>query len=190
MIRVVPVGLLFLTPAPFLSPADETNTMTPEDFVSQYESALAAQSWDKVAPLIHENCTVTFSNGSSHRGKEQVREAFQRNFDLIEDEKYSLSDLHWIVKDDNIAVFTYSYHWSGTISGEEPGTYGSFLELSWRGSRPLTLPEGETRTFLKDGDRVVLSGEAVRGDLRIGFGEVEGTVSPAVPPTDRSPIDA
>ena len=68
---------------------------------------------------------------------------------------------------------------SGTISGEEPGSYGSFLELSWRGTRPLSLPDGDTRTFLRDGDRVLLSGEAVRGDLRIGFGEVTGTILPS-----------
>ena len=68
---------------------------------------------------------------------------------------------------------------SGTISGEEPGSYGSFLELSWRGTQPLDLPDGDTRTFLRDGDRVLLSGEAVRGDLRIGFGEVTGTILPS-----------
>lgn len=68
---------------------------------------------------------------------------------------------------------------SGTISGEEKGSYGSFLELTWRGSEPLDLPGDETRTFLQDGDRVVLSGEAARDGRRVGFGEVSGTVRPA-----------
>ncbi|HEX8386119.1 MAG TPA: fumarylacetoacetate hydrolase family protein, partial [Rubricoccaceae bacterium] len=68
---------------------------------------------------------------------------------------------------------------SGTISGETEDSYGSFLELTWRGARPLGLPSGEERRFLEDGDRVVLRGLAVRGDARVDFGEVEGTIRPA-----------
>ncbi|MEL7169254.1 MAG: fumarylacetoacetase, partial [Bacteroidota bacterium] len=49
----------------------------------------------------------------------------------------------------------------------------------WRGTRPLTLSSGETRTFLDDGDRVILRGAAERDGLRIGFGEASGTVLPA-----------
>ncbi len=71
---------------------------------------------------------------------------------------------------------------SGTISGETPDSYGSFLELTWRGTRPLALPSGETRTFLQDGDRVILTGWASGrdedGPYRVGLGEVEGTVVP------------
>ena len=66
---------------------------------------------------------------------------------------------------------------SGTISGDTPDSYGSLLELTWRGTRPLALLSGETRTFLEDGDRVVLSGVAERSGVRVGFGEVEGTIS-------------
>ena len=68
---------------------------------------------------------------------------------------------------------------SGTISGETPDSYGSFLELTWRGSKPITLPSGEERKFLADGDRVVLTGIAKSGGIRVGFGEVEGTVEAA-----------
>jgi fumarylacetoacetase len=49
---------------------------------------------------------------------------------------------------------------TGTISGPTPDSYGSLLELSWRGTRPLTLPNGETRTYLADGDRLTLAGWA------------------------------
>ncbi|MDB5095216.1 MAG: fahA [Candidatus Eremiobacteraeota bacterium] len=65
---------------------------------------------------------------------------------------------------------------TGTISGSEQGTQGSFIELTWRGRDPLALPGGESRTFLEDGDTVIMRGRAVRGDLRVGFGEVTGTV--------------
>lgn len=65
---------------------------------------------------------------------------------------------------------------SGTISGTDKGSYGSLLELTWRGSEPLALPSGEERRFLEDEDRVVLAGAAVRDGLRIDLGEVEGVV--------------
>ena len=69
---------------------------------------------------------------------------------------------------------------SGTISGEDKGSYGSFLELTWRGTEPIELVSGEERKFLADGDRVVLTGEARRDGRRIGFGSVEGQIRPAV----------
>jgi fumarylacetoacetase len=65
---------------------------------------------------------------------------------------------------------------TGTISGTEQGTQGSFIELTRRGAQPLTLPNGETRGFLADGDTVVIRGRAARGNARIGFGEVAGTI--------------
>jgi fumarylacetoacetase len=65
---------------------------------------------------------------------------------------------------------------TGTISGSEPGSEGSLMELTWRGANRLQLPGGETRGFLEDGDTVVIRGRAVRGDLRVGFGEVTGTI--------------
>jgi fumarylacetoacetase len=69
---------------------------------------------------------------------------------------------------------------SGTISGPLEGSYGSMLELSWRGSQPITLEEtGETRTFLQDGDSLSLSGFCQGDGFRVGFGAVEGTVEPA-----------
>jgi fumarylacetoacetase len=65
---------------------------------------------------------------------------------------------------------------SGTISGKEPSAYGSMLELSWRGSKPLTMPDGSERKFLLDGDTVTLRGYGHKDGLRIGFGEASGTI--------------
>ena len=65
---------------------------------------------------------------------------------------------------------------SGTISGSEPGTYGSLMELTSNGTRPLALPSGETRTFLEDGDTVTLRGAAIGSGGRVGLGEVRGTI--------------
>jgi len=69
---------------------------------------------------------------------------------------------------------------SGTLSGPEAGQGGSLLELSDGGKKPLQLANGETRTFLEDGDTVILRGYCQReGFRRIGFGECRGTVAPA-----------
>lgn len=68
---------------------------------------------------------------------------------------------------------------SGTISGPTPDSFGSFLELTWRGTKPLKLSDGSERKFLEDGDTVVIRGHCERPGLRIGFGEVRGEVLPA-----------
>jgi fumarylacetoacetase len=66
---------------------------------------------------------------------------------------------------------------SGTLSGPDHRTQaGCLMELSWRGTEAFTLPSGERRTFLEDGDEVTLRGWAGVGDARVGFGEVQGTV--------------
>ncbi len=70
---------------------------------------------------------------------------------------------------------------SGTVSGPERGERGCLLELTWRGAEPLTLPDGETRRFLEDGDEVILRGWCEReGSVRIGLGECRGRIEPAV----------
>lgn len=71
---------------------------------------------------------------------------------------------------------------SGTISGPTPDSLGSMLELAWKGTRPIQLPNGETRVFLQDGDRVTITGYCQGDGYRVGFGEVTGRVLPAVNP--------
>ena len=69
---------------------------------------------------------------------------------------------------------------SGTVSGPDPGSQGCLLELTWRGTHPITLPTGETRRFLEDGDEIVMRGTCSReGFATIGFGECRGVVLPA-----------
>jgi fumarylacetoacetase len=69
---------------------------------------------------------------------------------------------------------------SGTVSGPELTSRGCLLEITTRGSLPLQLPNGETRTFLLDGDEVILTAHAERaGARRVGLGECRGIVSPA-----------
>jgi fumarylacetoacetase len=68
---------------------------------------------------------------------------------------------------------------SGTISGKDPHAYGSMLELSWKGTRPLLLEDGSERKFVLDGDTIVLRGCAEKEGIRVGFGEASAEVLPA-----------
>lgn len=69
---------------------------------------------------------------------------------------------------------------SGTISGPSPGSFGSMLELTWNGQRPMHLADGTERKFINDGDTVVLRGHAEKDGVRIGFGECKGKILPAL----------
>jgi fumarylacetoacetase len=68
---------------------------------------------------------------------------------------------------------------SGTISGPEKHQRGSLLEISWNGTEPAELPGGVKRTFLEDGDSLIMRGWCQGDGYRVGFGEVEGTIVPA-----------
>jgi len=69
---------------------------------------------------------------------------------------------------------------SGTISGPTSDSYGSMLELAWKGTRPIDMPDGSRRVFIEDGDTVTLRGYAEKDGLRIGFGESSALVLPAL----------
>ncbi len=68
---------------------------------------------------------------------------------------------------------------SGTISGPTPESYGSMLELAWKGTKPISMPDGTERKFLHDGDTVVMRGYAKKDKIRVGFGEVKTQILPA-----------
>lgn len=68
---------------------------------------------------------------------------------------------------------------SGTISGPTPDSFGSLLELTWNGTRPLMLESGETRTFIVDGDELTLAGWCQGDGYRVGFGTCVGKILPA-----------
>ncbi|WP_346986296.1 fumarylacetoacetase [Chryseobacterium sp. POE27] len=68
---------------------------------------------------------------------------------------------------------------SGTISGSHPKSFGSMLELTWRGQNPITLSNGEERKFIEDNDTVTMKAWAEKDGIRVGFGEVSGKIIPA-----------
>jgi fumarylacetoacetase len=69
---------------------------------------------------------------------------------------------------------------TGTISGPTPDSRGSMLELAWKGTTPVALPNGQTRNFLLDGDRLTITGWCQGAGYRVGFGEVSGQILPAI----------
>lgn len=68
---------------------------------------------------------------------------------------------------------------SGTISGKDENSYGSMLELSWAGSKPIPLSDGSLRTFIQDNDTIRMKGFAEKEGMRVGFGEVSGKLLPS-----------
>ena len=69
---------------------------------------------------------------------------------------------------------------SGTISGSEEGQYGSMLEISWKGTKPVAMPDGSERRFVNDHDTVIMRGYSEKEGVRVGFGEVSVKVLPAL----------
>lgn len=69
---------------------------------------------------------------------------------------------------------------SGTISGPHEGSYGSMLEIAWKGTKPVAMNDGSQRTFIQDGDTVIMSGHAERDGVRIGFGTCMAPILPAL----------
>jgi fumarylacetoacetase len=69
---------------------------------------------------------------------------------------------------------------SGTISGSDPKSFGSMLELTWRGQNPIQLSNGQERKFIDDNDTVTMKAWAEKDGIRVGFGEVSGKIIPTL----------
>ena len=102
------------------------------------ERALATQDWSAVAPLVHPQACVTFSSGAVHEGKDAVGAAYARNFALIENEAYAISNLRWVRRDDTIAVYLFDFSWSGLIEAKPASGAG-------RGTAVIVREDGAWR---------------------------------------------
>jgi fumarylacetoacetase len=69
---------------------------------------------------------------------------------------------------------------SGTISGPTEDSYGSMLEISWKGTKPVSMPDGTERKFIQDGDSVIMKAFCEKDGKRVGFGEVRSKVTPDI----------
>ena len=68
---------------------------------------------------------------------------------------------------------------TGTISGPEQETFGSMMELAWRGTKPIEFDDNITRIYIEDGDEVIMRGFCQGRSYRVGFGECSGLVLPS-----------
>jgi fumarylacetoacetase len=69
---------------------------------------------------------------------------------------------------------------SGTISGPDEGSYGSMMEITWRGTKPVKMNDGSERKFINDGDTVIIRGNCEKDGVRVGFGECSSTLLSAI----------
>ena len=98
--------------------------MSAKSFVKEYESALATQDWNSVAPLISEDAVVIFSNGTLHAGKEEIKTAYQYNFNTIQGEEYRIENVRWLADTADAAAYNFEFHWTGVIDGREASGSG------------------------------------------------------------------
>ncbi|GAB5449260.1 YybH family protein [Gymnodinialimonas sp.] len=116
--------------------------MTPRDFIRHYESALGTQDWSVVAPLISDDASVVFSNGSIHAGEHAIRTAYERNFASIQNETFRVQNVHWLSETLDFAAYMFDFSWTGVINGKAASGSG-------RG----------TAVLAREGERWVLVGE-------------------------------
>lgn len=98
--------------------------MKPQDFIIDYEKALATQDWKSVEPLISKRASVTFSTGAVHEGKEAVKTAFERNFKLIKSEEYKIKNVRWLFTNESTAVYLFDFSWKGIMNNQLIGGEG------------------------------------------------------------------
>lgn len=116
--------------------------MTPDDWPKAYERALASQRWSEVDPFLHDDVCVTFSDGRRSEGRAAVQAAFERNFALIRDETYAISNLRWIRRAADHAVYLFDFAWSGVIAGKPASGAGRGTTVLVRaGDRWLMIAE-------------------------------------------------
>ena len=86
-------------------------------FMTEYEQANNSHDIDRVLPMIAEDATYWFSDGS-YRGLGEIKGAIERTFATIQDEVYEVSDLEWVVVADEYAACRYRFSWQGVVNGQ------------------------------------------------------------------------
>ena len=97
----------------------------PDAFPAAYEAALRSQRWELVAPLIHDEACVTFSNGAVHSGKAAVQRAFEANVAAIQNEDYRVTEVIWRDRTEDRASYTFRFAWTGHIAGQPASGAGT-----------------------------------------------------------------
>ncbi|SFU08110.1 fumarylacetoacetate hydrolase [Geodermatophilus amargosae] len=153
--------------------------------ISPWVVPLAALDSARVAPPARDPQPLPYLRDDEHPWGLDIAMEVRLNGDLVS--RPPFRDMYWTPAQqlahmtvNGASLRTGDLFASGTVSGPGTDQRGSFIELSWGGTEPLTLTDGSTRTFLQDGDVVTITATAPGPDgSRIGFGEVTGTVLPA-----------
>lgn len=85
--------------------------------LARYGEELNRHAFDRLAPLLAPDCVFWFSSGS-HQGVAAARRAFERTWDLIRHEVYTISDVVWLAESERVAVCVYTFQWEGLIEGQ------------------------------------------------------------------------
>lgn len=103
-------------------------------FMRRYEQATNRHDFDQVAPLIADDASYWFTEGSYH-GIEAIRAAIERTFATIQDEVYRIEELEWVAVADDLAVCRYRFRWTGVVDGKPASGEG-------RGTNVVTRQHG------------------------------------------------
>lgn len=159
--------------------------------LAPFRVAMAPRPDGDPAPLPHLLCTRDQAEGTFdvalevHLRTSKMKADGEQSFSIIHS---NMRDLYWTPQQmlthhsaGGCEMLSGDLLGTGTISGPKDDELGSLLELTENGKRPVTLPNGEIRTYLEDGDEVTLKARCHReGFVSIGFGDCRGTVAPAV----------
>mgnify|MGYP002683094161 CR=1 FL=1 len=91
---------------------------TADDFMLAYEKATNGHDVEATLSLIADQAVYLFSDESVHIGKHAIEKVLRSNFDVIDNEKYSIDNLLWVARCDDVAACVYDYSWAGVINGE------------------------------------------------------------------------
>jgi ketosteroid isomerase-like protein len=92
--------------------------MSPAEFLREYETSGRSGGVENTLRLIDDKAIYWFSDGTAHVGKAAVERAIRRNFELIKDETYRISDVVWVAQSRDVAACVYRFDWSGLLSGQ------------------------------------------------------------------------
>jgi ketosteroid isomerase-like protein len=116
--------------------------MTPAAFLRDYEFSNCVHGLDHTLGLIDDNAIYWFSDGSSYVGKAAIEQVLRRNFELIEDEDYRISDVVWVAESFDFAACTFHFDWSGTVRGAPASGSGrGTLVLARKGNSWVVVHE-------------------------------------------------
>ncbi len=91
--------------------------MTPDEFLHAYEQRTNTHDFEQVKPLLDEHAVYWFSDGS-FRGTEEIKQAFEKTWDFVREERYAIEQVQWLVRTEESAVCIYTFHWQGLIGGK------------------------------------------------------------------------